>query len=132
MVSFIHTSIEDLNIDSLPSNYVKTMIRLTVKEIKCRLIADSKLTSNTAITQNQPIPKVYRQNEKVLCCLFLNDMTFSLQTGYGWWEISCGITNLALKDYTNNHQKLKYIVCRSDEYHYSMFVNSFLIVIDCD
>ena len=108
------TSIEDLNPESIPSNYVKTMIRLTVKEIKFRLIADNML-STTPQSQTTQV----RKNEKLLCCLFLNNTTFSLLTGYGWWEISCGINNLALKDYTSNQQKLKYIICRNDDYHHS-------------
>lgn len=105
-----------MNYETLPSNYIKTKIRLCVNEIKFRLIADNALvpTSHTAVKQ-------VRKNEKVLCCLFLNDTTFTLQTGYGWWEISCGINNLALKDYTSNHQKLKYILQRNDDaYHYSI------------
>ena len=106
-----------MNYETLPSNYIKTKIRLCVNEIKFRLIADNALipTSNTSVKQ-------VRKNEKVLCCLFLNDTTFTLQTGYGWWEISCGINNLALKDYTSNNQKLKYILQRNDDaYHYSIF-----------
>lgn len=90
------------------------MVRVTVKEIKFRLVADNVIT-------NLSRSKQIRNNEKVLCCLFLNDTTFSLSTGYGWWEISCGINNMALKDYTSNQQKLKYLLCRNDEYHYSLY-----------
>ena len=95
-----------LNLDTLPSNYVKTMIRVSITEVKFRLIADS--FSNAPST---------RLNDKILCCLFLNNLSFSLQTGYGWWEVSCGINNLALKDYSSNRNQLKYLIKRNDEYY---------------
>lgn len=89
----------------LPANYVKTMVRVSLHEVKFRLVAD-RLGSGPA--------KRRRESEKVLCCLFMNGMTFTLQTGYGWWEVSCGVTNLALKDYTNVRDKMRYIIRRND------------------
>ena len=109
MTSFTRTSIDVLNLDNLPPNYVKTMIRVSITEVKLRLIADS--FSNVTGT---------RLNDKILCCLFLNNLSFSLQTGYGWWEVSCGINNLALKDYSSSRNQLKYLIKRNDEYYSSV------------
>lgn len=105
-VRFLHsTEVEALNPEMLPPNYVKTMVRVSLHEVKFRLVAD-RLSAGTA--------KRRRESEKVLCCLFMNGMTFTLQTGYGWWEVSCGVTNLALKDYTNVRDKMRYIIRRND------------------
>lgn len=102
----LHCSeVEALNPEMLPADYVKTMVRMSVHEVKFRLVAD-RFSSD--------VIKRRRETEKVLCCLFLNGMTFTLQTGYGWWEVSCGVTNLALKDYTNVKDKMRYIIRRND------------------
>ena len=102
-----HTG-DSLSLEDLPPDYIKTMIRVTISEVKFRLIADSF----------SPLPNG-KQQDKVLCCLFLNNLSFTLQTGYEWWEVSCGINNFALKDYSSNRNQLKYLIKRNDDYYTS-------------
>ena len=124
---------------ALPETYVKTMLRLTISEIKCRLVADnppivppnpstSSSSSSTMSTSSTPsattaIPHTGGGGvqERVLCCLFTNNVVFTLKKGDQWWDVGCTVTNLALKDYTSEHHKLKYLLKRSDDYYSSMF-----------
>lgn len=91
----------------LPVDYIKTMLRVSVNEIKFRLIADSSPSSR--------LPPSSRLQERVLCCLFINTLSLTLRNGYDWWEVSLTVSHLALKDYTNEHPKLKYLLKGSED-----------------
>lgn len=126
-------SADTLSVEDLPPDYIKTMIRVTITEVKFRLIADSaahlpnsrSLNSrplNSRSLNSRPLNNAAasgRQQDKVLCCLFLNNLSFTLQTGYEWWEVSCGVNNFALKDYSSNRNQLKYLIKRNDDYYTS-------------
>ncbi|KAK8825662.1 hypothetical protein WA577_000833, partial [Blastocystis sp. JDR] len=119
-------SADTLSLEDLPPDYIKTMIRVTITEVKFRLIADSTAHLPNSRSLNNPTPNNRslnnptpsgRQQDKVLCCLFLNNLSFTLQTGYEWWEVSCGVNNFALKDYSSNRNQLKYLIKRNDDYY---------------
>ena len=121
-------SADTLSLEDLPPDYIKTMIRVTITEVKFRLIADSTAHLPNSRSLNNPTPNNRslnnptpsgRQQDKVLCCLFLNNLSFTLQTGYEWWEVSCGVNNFALKDYSSNRNQLKYLIKRNDDYYTS-------------
>lgn len=43
----------------------------------------------------------------------------TLRVRYEGWEVGLAITNVAVKDYTSTHHKLKYLLRRSEDYYTS-------------
>ena len=62
---------------------------------------------------------VARLPEHVLCCIFTNNVKMTLRVRYEGWEVGLAITNVAVKDYTSTHHKLKYLLRRSEDYYTS-------------
>ena len=62
---------------------------------------------------------VARIPEHVLCCIFTNNVKMTLRVRYEGWEVGLAITNVAVKDYTSTHHKLKYLLRRSEDYYTS-------------
>ena len=83
------------------------MIRVNVNEIKFRLIADSSISTRSSPSS--------RLQERVLCCLFINTLSLTLRIAYDWWEVGLTVSHLALKDYTSEHPKLKYLLKGSED-----------------
>lgn len=97
----------DTEVPEVPDDYLKTMIRVNVNEVKFRLIAD--LSGSTRF------PPSSRLQERVLCCLFINTLSLTVRIAFDWWEFGLTISHLALKDYSSDHPKLKYLLKGNDE-----------------
>lgn len=108
------TESEVLDPDLLTEDYVCNLIRLSVVEIKFRLVVDQGVVNNSTGPR-----RPQRRSEKVLCCAFLNRVSFLLRTGYDWWEVVCSVNNLELKDFTNDKHKQNYLIRRNSGYYSS-------------
>ena len=110
---------------------MKTLVRVSINEIKCRLVADAtpsmvrdtvgdgaKESAQDAKTKSNK-HSVVRLPEHVLCCIFTNNVKMTLRVRYDGWEVGLAITNVAVKDYTSTHHKLKYLLRRSEDYYTS-------------
>ena len=120
--------------EELPLDYVKTLVRVSINEIKCRLVADATpnmvrgaggdLGKEPQDATKEPKAKsskhlVARLPEHVLCCIFTNNVKVTLRVRYDGWEVGLYVTNVAVKDYTSTHHKLKYLLRRSEDYYTS-------------